>query len=314
MCCPARTSLPAESMALAEQLLHARGPRPHGAAPIDLISIQSQVVYGHAGNSAAVEPLRALGLRVAEIPTTLLSNAPVYATTRGRTLPADWFADLLRGARERGLPGRARMLLSGYLATASNGEAFAHWLEAVLPSCPQLQFCLDPVLGDSHTGLYVEPGLPELVRERLLPLAWLLPLNVFELGLLCGHPCGSEHDCLAAARELLHAGPQWVVVHGIPQGADVLTTLAVSAQASYRIVSPRLPIDVTGTGDVLAALLVGFLLRGEIFPHALQRCVAGVHGALEATLQAQYEELEVQMAAPAALAATGDRFVAVEIA
>ena len=97
-------------MALAEHLLHARGPRPHGAAPIDLISIQSQVVYGHAGNSAAVEPLRALGLRVAEIPTTLLSNAPVYATTRGRTLPAYWFADLLRGARERALPGRARML------------------------------------------------------------------------------------------------------------------------------------------------------------------------------------------------------------
>lgn len=300
-------------MAVDEHLLHARGVRPHGPAPIDIISIQSQVVYGHAGNSAAVEPLRALGLRVAEIPTTLLSNAPVYPTTRGRVLPADWFGDLLRGAQERGLPGRARAVLSGYLGTASNGEALAHWLEEILPACPQLRFCLDPVLGDSHTGVYVEPGLPALVRDRLLRHAWLLTPNVFELGLLCGLDCVREDDCLAAARELLRDGPQWVVVHGIPDASNMLITLAVSAHASYRVASRQLPIDVTGTGDVLAAMLVGFLLRGEAFPRALQRSIAGVHGALQETLRAQYEELEVQLAVPAALAVNIDQFAAVEI-
>ncbi|MFY1080168.1 pyridoxine/pyridoxal/pyridoxamine kinase, partial [Escherichia coli] len=77
-----------------------------------VISVQSQLVYGHAGNSAAVPPMRALGVRVAEIPTVLLSNAPFYDTTRGRVLPADWFADLLLGTHERGLPQRAKMLVS----------------------------------------------------------------------------------------------------------------------------------------------------------------------------------------------------------
>ncbi|RBC50645.1 pyridoxal kinase, partial [Xanthomonas oryzae pv. oryzae] len=95
-------------------LVHGRRQRPDGPSPIDVISVQSQLVYGHAGNSAAVPPLRALGLRVAEVPTTLLSNAPFYATLRGRILPADWLADLLLGATERGLPQRARMLVSGY--------------------------------------------------------------------------------------------------------------------------------------------------------------------------------------------------------
>ena len=69
-------------------LVHGRRQRPDGPSPVDVIAVQSQLVYGHAGNSAAVPPLRALGLRVAEIPTTLLSNAPFYDTLRGRVLPA----------------------------------------------------------------------------------------------------------------------------------------------------------------------------------------------------------------------------------
>lgn len=47
-----------------------------------VIAIQSQVVHGHVGNSAAVFPLQACGIEVAAVPTTLLSNhhtIPRYA-------------------------------------------------------------------------------------------------------------------------------------------------------------------------------------------------------------------------------------------
>jgi len=287
-------------MSVDGKLVHSRGARPAGVALIDVISVQSQVVYGHAGNSAAAEPLRQLGLRVAEVPTTLLSNAPVYPTTRGRVLPADWVADLLHGVDERGLAARARMLLSGYLGTAAIGTAMADWIDQVLPWHPQLRYCLDPVLGDLHIGLYVEAGLLDVVRERLLPHAWLLTLNVFELGQLCGRDCATEAECLEAARELQRGGVVWVVVHGIELGGDSLGALAVGTDAAYRLGTPKLPIDVTGTGDVFAALLAGFLVRGEALPRAFERATAGVHVALEQTLRAQVEELEVRLAAPAA--------------
>ncbi|MEY2151217.1 pyridoxal kinase [Rhodanobacter sp. 115] len=287
------------STSLDPHLLHGRRQRPDGPMPVDIISVQSQLVYGHAGNSAAVPPLLRLGLRVAEVPTTVLSNAPFYATTRGRVLPADWLADLLLGVRERGLHTRARMLVSGYLGSADNGHVLADWLDAIRPETPQLRFCLDPVIGDTHTGAYVEPELEAVFRERLLPKAWLLTPNAFELGRLSGLPATTAAaDGLAAARELLARGPVWVVTHSLRGAPGELLTLAVGRDEAWCIASPELPIDVAGTGDVLTALLVAGLLRGLAMPQALEHAVAGVHAALEATLAAQCEELDVLAATP----------------
>ncbi|WP_024890375.1 pyridoxal kinase [Luteimonas huabeiensis] len=294
-------------------LVHGRRQRPDGPAPVDVVSVQSQLVYGHAGNSAAVPPLRALGLRVAEIPTTLLSNTPFYDTLRGRMLPADWLADLLRGAGERGLPQRARALVSGYFGTVGNGEAFADWLEATLPAAPALRYWLDPVIGDTHTGPYVEPGLERVLVERLLPRAWLLTPNAFELGRLSGRPALGQAQALDAARRLLERGPEWVLAHSVAGEPGRLVTLLVGREAAWRWTTPYLPVDVAGTGDVLLALALAATLRGEALPQAVSFALAGVHGALEATLAAGYEEFDVQAAAPAALADPG-RFPAQRLA
>ncbi|WP_114241174.1 pyridoxal kinase [Dyella sp. C9] len=284
---------------LEDHLVHGRRKRPRGAAPVDVISVQSQLVYGYAGNSAAVPPMRQLGLRVAEVPTTLLSNTPFYSTLRGKVLPSDWFGDLLLGARERGLHRRAQVLLSGYLGSVDNGHVFADWLEEVLDEAPDLRFFLDPVIGDTHTGPYVEPGLEAVFRERLLPHAWLVSPNAFELGRLCGQLAVTEQEGVEAARELMQRGPAWVVTHSLRNAKGELVTLAVGREEAWKVASPELPIDVAGTGDVLVALMMASLLAGEPMPRALARAVNGVHAALESTLAEQHEELDVTVAVPA---------------
>jgi len=299
------------SQTLESRLVHERGNRPSGPTPVDLVSVQSQLAYGHAGNSAAVPVLRMLGVRVAEVPTTLLSNTPFYPSMRGKVLPADWLAELLHGLDERAVSARARMLVSGYFGSVANGEAFADWLEACHAAGTMPRYLLDPVIGDTHTGAYVEPGLEDVFARRLLPLAWMVTPNAFELERLSGHPALREADALVAARILLQRGPEWVLAHSVV--GEGLVALLVGHHQAWRLCSPHLDLDVAGTGDVLAALVAAFLLRGEAPPRAAERALAGVHAALESTLAHGWEELDV-LAAPAAALADGPaRFPAVAL-
>ena len=82
-----------------------------------VISIQSQVAFGHVGNSAAVFPCRCTASTSPAVPTTLLSNRPGYPTIRGRVLDAQLVADLLLGIEERGAVEACEMILSGYLGS-----------------------------------------------------------------------------------------------------------------------------------------------------------------------------------------------------
>ena len=296
---------------LESHLVHERRNRPDGPSPVDLVSVQSQLAYGYAGNSAAVPALRMLGVRVAEVPTTLLSNTPFYPTLRGRVLPSDWLAELLQGLDERGVTARAPLLVSGYFGSVANGEAFAAWLERNHAAGTAPRYLLDPVIGDTHTGAYVEPGLEAVFAQRLLPLAWMVTPNAFELERLSGRPALLEADALAAARALLARGPQWVLAHSVVGEGDGLVTLLVGHEGAWRLQSPRLDVDVAGTGDVLTALLATFLLRGQAPARAAERALAGVHAALESTLANGWEELDVQAAPAAALAEGAARFPAV---
>lgn len=93
------------------------------AMTTSVISIQSEVMHGHVGNSTAVLPMQVHGLNVAAVPTTLQSNHPGFEAMRGRVLESELVGDLLRGVEERGLIDTSRYIVSGYLGSHANGDA-----------------------------------------------------------------------------------------------------------------------------------------------------------------------------------------------
>jgi pyridoxine kinase len=261
-----------------------------------VISIQSQVAFGHVGNSAAVFPMQMHGIDVIAVPTTLLSNRPGYATIRGRVLDAPLVADLLLGIEERGAVDSCKMILSGYLGSPEIAAVVADFVARARARNPTLLYCCDPVLGDRDRGLFVQADIPPLVRDRLCPLADLITPNHFEFEWLCGTKATTTGQVIAQAQALLARGPSTIVVTSAeladtPDGE--IETLAIERSRAWRVRTPKLPISPSGTGDLFAALLVAARVRGSNTPDALGHAASAIFAVLERTAARGTEEMRI---------------------
>jgi pyridoxine kinase len=261
---------------------------------MSVISIQSQVAFGHVGNSAAVFPMQMHGIDVIAVPTTLLSNRPGYPTIRGRVLDAPLVADLLLGVEERGALDTCRMILSGYLGSSEIAAVVADFVARAKARHPNLIYCCDPVLGDRDRGLFVRAGIPPLVRDLLCPLADIITPNHFEFEFLCGAKVTAIDQVIAQARIL--RGPSTVVVTSAELAdtpAGEIETLAVERSKAWRVRTPKLPISPNGTGDLFAALFASARVLGSDTPDALAHAASAIFAVLERTALSGTAEMRI---------------------
>ena len=252
---------------------------------MSILSIQSHVAYGHVGNAAAVFPLQRLGLEVWPVNTVEFSNHVGYDGFRGRVLEPELVADVIAGLAERGVLGRCRAVLSGYLGDVSLGKVVLDALARVRTDNPGVLYACDPVIGDVGIGRYVNPGIAEFFRDRAVPMADLLFPNQFEIDALVGRPVRIRAEAIGAARELVGRGPRVVTVTSFyPEDApDVIEALTVTAETAFAVRVPRLPVTVHGTGDAFAALFLARWLERPEPARALELAAASIHGVLRQT-------------------------------
>jgi pyridoxine kinase len=260
-----------------------------------VISIQSQVVHGHVGNSAAAYAIQAEGVNVAAVPTTLLSNHPRYPSLHGRVLETELVADLLTGVEERGLVDEAAVLATGYLGSPGNAGVIADFVERARTRNPELVYLCDPVIGDDGR-VYVADGILDVVRHRLLPAADLITPNQFELELLASATVADAPGLRTACAALAVKKPINVVATGCTLAdtahGQVETILCADGQLS-RFATPRLPIRPYGTGDLLSGLIAAHLAKGEPIEAAVQLAVGTVFAVLVRTQAAGTAEMRL---------------------
>ena len=260
------------------------------------MSIQSSVAYGHVGNSAAVFPLQRLGHEVWPVLTVHFSNHTGYGAWRGPLLdPADVRA-VIAGIGDLGVLGQCDAVLSGYQGDPAVGAVILEAVELVRAANPAARYCCDPVMGDVGRGMFVRPGIPELMRDHVVPAADIVTPNHFELDFLAGATTRTVPGLLAAADAVRASGPAVVLVTSVVTDdtpADALDLVAVSAEGAWRTRTPRLPISPNGTGDVTAAVFLAHLLDGRPLGEALASTTSAVFAVVEATAAAGDRELRI---------------------
>ena len=246
--------------------------------------------------------MRACGVEVIEVPTTLLSNHPHYPTMHGRVLEPDMVAGLLSGLVDRGVPGRTTLILSGFLGRVETAPEVAGFVRRAKAENPRILYVCDPVMGDADIGFFVDEGLREAFIRELVPLADVLLPNSFELTALCGMPINEAQD-VARARAALGCPAVVATSVPVPGRPDLLATVTATEAACTSVEVTRLQVRPAGTGDLLSGLVAARLALGLELEAAVARAVAGVAAALSRTSGEAWAEMPIAAALDSIIAA-----------
>ena len=254
-----------------------------------ILSIQSHVVYGYAGNTAAVFPMQRLGREVWAINTVEFSNHTGYGAWRGTVLGGELVHELVTGLEERGVLSRCEAVLSGYLGDAAVGRGIIDAVGRVRSASPGAQYCCDPVMGDVGRGFYVKPDIPGIFKNELIPLADIVTPNQFELEAISGLETRTIENARRAI-DMIHAkGPSIVLVTSYRSGEDSgqIGMLASDKNGIYSISTPDLPIGtgMAGSGDLTASVFLSRYLETGDIQKTLELCTASIFGILQASWQ-----------------------------
>jgi pyridoxine kinase len=266
---------------------------------VSILSIQSLVAYGHAGNSAAVFPLQRLGREVWPVMTVHFSNHTGSGARRGPLLSAHDVAEVIAGVEDRGAMVDCDAVLSGYQGAEDVGAVVLDAVARVKHHNPRAVYCCDPVMGDVGRGMFVRAGIPEFMRDRVVPAADVVTPNHFELDFLTGTTSTTLPELLAAADALRASGPSVVLVTSTildDTPPDRLDLVAVSDAGAWRTRTPRLSVAPNGAGDLTTAVFLANLLDGRELDVVLARTTSSVFAVIEATADAGTRELRIVQA------------------
>jgi pyridoxine kinase len=262
--------------------------------PLNVLSVQSHVAYGHVGNSSAVFTMQRLGVEAWPVHTVQFSNHTGYGDWRGRVYDGTSIDEIVDGIGDRGVLGSCDGVLSGYLGSADIGHAVLGAVAKVRAANPDAVYCCDPVLGDVGRGIFVRPGVPEFFAEHAVREAHVLTPNHFELDLLAGRTTRTLADVKEAVASVQDTGPRVMMVTSLVSDDtpdDAVDVLAAEGGRFFRVRTPKLDVTVNGAGDAVAALFFVHWLRTRDAAVALGSAAAAVHGLLTRTEQAGSREL-----------------------
>ncbi len=252
-----------------------------------VICLSSHVGYGAVGNRIIVPALEALGHSVTALSTLQLPWHPGMKGRFGqgtRLVPGDHdFAALMDDFCNAPWLGQCDAILTGYLGSAAQAAAIAKLVAALKRANPDALYLCDPVIGDTHKaaggGLYVTEAIATAIRDHLWPLADIVTPNLFEFGWMTGQT-SQELPIIAKTAKALNK--QYVVVTSVGAEPNTIGNFLISNDQSAMISHEALSPTPNGTGDMLAALFLGHIVKKNLAPKdALAKAVCAVVAAIK---------------------------------
>lgn len=266
----------------------------------NILSIQSHVVFGHAGNSAAEFPMRRLGVNVWPLNTVQFSNHTQYKQWTGTVLSADHLAEIVDGIAKIDELKRCDAILSGYMGSPEQGQTITEIVKKVKQANPKAIYVCDPVMGHPEKGCFVAPGVAEFLCNTALPMSDILSPNILELEEL-NHkqPINNVDEAIVACRNLCKQGPKTVLVKHLSRAGyqhDRFEMLLVTQDEAWHIHRPLVDFgdrQPVGVGDMTSGLFLANILLGKSLVESLEHTTSAVYAVMLETLKRHEYELQL---------------------
>ncbi len=285
----------------------------------NVLSIQSHVVYGYAGNKAAVFPMQMLGVDTWALNTVQFSNHTQYGKWTGMVIPQEQITEIVQGIDNIDSLSECDAILSGYIGAASQGSAILDAVAKIKAKNPNAIYFCDPVMGHPDKGCIVADGVAEFLRDEAMAQADIIAPNLVELRELTGLEVENFEQALEAVKIIRSKGPKKVLVKHLSkvgQDPSKFEMLLANEEDIWHISRPLHEFkakDPVGVGDLTSGIFLANLLNGKSDLEAFEHTANAVNDVMSVTQQSGKYELQI-IAAREFIANPKSQYKAVKIA
>ena len=250
----------------------------------NIAALHDLASFGRCSLTCVIPILSSMGYKVCPIPTAVYSSdtggfGPVFA--QELTHAMGQIMDKLKG-----IGVEFAGIYSGYLGTHEQAELVERFLSEY--ECIKV---VDPVMGDQGKLYSAFDDRMVDVMRTLCRKATVITPNLTEASFLLGHSTPAHMsraeavDMLAALHELT-PGDAVITSASLTDFPDSVCTVAQDEQGPFAVITPRVPAQFPGTGDIFTSVLTGALLAAQPLPQAVCRAAAFVAGCMRDTVAA----------------------------
>ncbi len=139
---------------------------------------------------------------------------------------------------------------------------------------------VDPVMAATTGSPLHKSGFVEALITKLLPISTLVTPNLNEASKLSGIVVRDERSARTAASEILELGPKAVLIKGGHlKGSEAADYLCIRNEVT-KLSSPKVDVDVHGTGCALASLIAANVAIGLDLEEAVRRSKGMIYKAI----------------------------------
>ena len=264
-----------------------------------VLSIQSNVVYGYAGNKVATLAMQLQGVEVMPIHTVQLSSNTVYPHYDGIVLGAQQITRIVNSLEKIGVLSSIDAIISGYIGLAEQGEEILEAVKKIKFYNPNAIYVCDPVMGgDINKGSSLPQNIIDFFTKQAIKYADFITPNLLELQILSNLEIKTFNDVLNAIKTLQNKPIKAILVKNLLHAGkttELFEMILATPSQSYHLARPLydFPHRPLGVGDLICSLFTAHLVNGQSQLTAFELAANAANHVLDITKQKNVQELAI---------------------